>query len=196
MDWPFAEDLLSFRALPFFAATTLVASSGNDVPIFAILDATVDLVIALSEGKHTKLKLVKNNLSFFVVSFGTNFQTFPYQKGDKVDVAFNMDVSTYMGVASVSLKLCGIRPAGSDGKDMFKSFHDYEKFLLGEKVSKDNCPSRSDAVIIYKEIQKNPQINYEILNLYRKLHLEGTMSFARYHIALDALNELGMLEIM
>lgn len=170
--------------------------TGNEIPVFAIINSTIDMVIALSDGKHTKLKLSKNNISFFVVCFGTNTNTFPYQKGDRVDVAFNMDITSYMGTDNVSLKLCGIRPAGSDSKVLFKEFHEYEKFLLGEPVSKEICPARSDAVIIYREIQKNPQVNYEILNLYRKLHLENTMSFVKFHIALDALNELKMVEII
>lgn len=169
--------------------------SGNDVPVFAILDVTIDNVISLSEGKHTKLRVIKGNQSFFVVCFSANSKTFPYQKGDRVDIAFNLEINSYQGEDSVSIKLKGIRPAGSDNNKLISEFHDYEKFLRGELVSNEICPSRSDAAIIYKELLKEPQVNYEILNLYRKLHLESVMSFAKYHIALDALNELGMITI-
>jgi len=78
---------------------------GNPHPVFAITRATVSSIRTLSDGKHCKLTLTKEGRSFEVIGFGAGALAERIMVGDKLDIAFLLDINVYRGEKNVQLIL-------------------------------------------------------------------------------------------
>ena len=94
-----SESLLSLE--PFGAQ--------NPPPLFFVGDAVICNVYSLSQGKHVKLTVSKDQKYFNALCFKMPAAKFPFKENDRVDLACTMDINEYMGTKKVQLSVKNIR---------------------------------------------------------------------------------------
>ena len=167
--------------------------SNNPQPVFMISGATLEKVIPLSEGKHCKLRLIKNGVIFNVVCFFIKPQGFCASAGDIVDVAFTASINEYQGQKSVSLKFKGIRMSNTDTTDLVIGQQKYECYLRGENLSTAIIPTRDETAVIYRYLKSMTQTDYSPNAIYCHLAQKDQLDYLKFRIALDVMDELDLI---
>ena len=81
----------------------------NQTPLFVMEDVTLQRIIPLSGGRHTKLTLYKDGQMVQAVWFGMTPYHLPAVVNDRVDVLFNLNINEYQGVRTLQLILQDMR---------------------------------------------------------------------------------------
>jgi single-stranded-DNA-specific exonuclease len=82
----------------------------NEKPLFSLDNAEISLISTVgAEGKHLRLKLFKNGkyincIGFFLGSFADSLK-----QGDKINIAFHMDINHYQGNEQIQLIIKDIK---------------------------------------------------------------------------------------
>ena len=177
-----AEELLSLE--PF--------GTGNPTPLFCLEGAVIDSVIALSQGKHTKLLLslpeTENLLTAIV--FGTKPNEFPYRSGDTVDVVYQMDVNEYLGVRSVQMLLSDIRPHGEGMVYLTRECALYSAILRGEAANGFHYPTRAECSAVWRGIGALGEVCR-----YLELSELSGVSLHQVRLILDLFRESGLIRV-
>ena len=83
---------------------------GNERPVFGIKDAEVLSVAAVgADGKHLRLQIEKDGARVGCIGFGMGEYERMIHPGDKVHLAFRLDINTFQGAESVQLQLADIK---------------------------------------------------------------------------------------
>lgn len=82
---------------------------GNPAPVFCTSDLTVTSCRALSDGKHLRLTLEKNNLYVDAIGFGMGERAGSIKIGDRLDVVYNLDINVFRGEKHTQLHLRDLR---------------------------------------------------------------------------------------
>lgn len=167
--------------------------ASNPQPVFMISEATLDRVIPLSEGKHCKLRLIKNGTVFNVVCFFVKPQGFCASPGDVVDVAFTVSINEYQGQKSVSLKFKAIRMSNTDTDLLVVGQQRYECYLRGENLDSDMIPTRDETAVIYRYLKCLSQTEYSPNAIYCHLAQKAQLDYLKFRIALDVMKELDLI---
>lgn len=167
--------------------------SGNASPVFMVSGATVDKVIPLSEGKHCRLRLLKDNTAFSVLCFFMRPQGFCVGAGDVVDIAFSASVSEYQGQQSPSLKFKGIRLHDTDMRRLVSGRQRYEQYLRGEKAGAELIPTREETAVVYRYLKGIGKTDYSLDSIFCHILQKESMDYARFRIAIDVMLELGLI---
>lgn len=130
---------------------------GNPIPNFVMYDVNVNEIVAVSEGKHTRLSIGEGKHTLSAMYFSNPPSSLNFFNGDKVDVLFNIDINEWMGRRSVQLIIKDIRPSSAQG-----SIDDAEKKRFceiwnGAHFSKDEdvLPTREDFAAVYRYIMSS-----------------------------------------
>ncbi len=171
--------------------------AGNPVPLFIIRGAVVDGVYAIGGGKHIRLKLTQKGKSIFAVYFGMTVEDFPYRQGDLVDIAAELDSNEYNGEKRVSVRIRDMRILGIDQEEIFKGEDLYNRALLGQSLSPEELDqvfiTRDDMAVVYRLLKKENGYSYGDEMLYSRL-IRGQLTFGKMKLALDVLEELGLIK--
>ena len=76
---------------------------GNASPVFAVCDALILDIRTISDGKHIKLTLKKDEGFIEAIGFNMGEAADRFITGDSVDVACSLDINNYNGVEKVQL---------------------------------------------------------------------------------------------
>ncbi len=165
---------------------------GNPSPLFLIENAVIEDIYALSEGKHTRLKLRQNNAVIFAVIFGTGPMSLCYSKGDTVDVAVSLSVYEGKTGASVSAKIKDMRPCNM-GEEFIHQAELFEALscdaLLTGAQKAELLPQRSDAADAYRLVKAGVK-STDLRPVFKKL---GTQRTGKILVALSAFCELALI---
>ena len=86
---------------------------GNERPVFGVKDAAVVAISAVGvDNKHLRLQIEKDGTRVNCIGFGMGEYQRMIRAGDKVHIAFRLDINTYQGTESVQLQLVDIKTAG------------------------------------------------------------------------------------
>lgn len=124
----------------------------NPTPQFIIKDLTLERVISMGAGKHSKLMLASGDKSFTAVFFGTSASSMEYHFGESVDLLCQLSINEYRGQKSLQLIAQDIRLSESfqkkynDEKERYLSVASGGEFKPSENV----MPSRADVAAVYK----------------------------------------------
>jgi len=88
----------------------------NPLPCLCIKNANLTAIQSIGAGKHTRLKVEKNNTVFACIFFSVSTDDLGLSIGDDVDIAFEPQVNEFRGNYSVQLQLQDIRPVCLDIK--------------------------------------------------------------------------------
>lgn len=172
--------------------------AGNPQPCFGLFGVRIDDIAALSEGKHIRMSVSKNGSRIGVVYFGMPEKRFPFEKGDVVDLAVNLDRNIYNGEARVSTIVRDIRPALTNEAKVLSSISLYDRFMRGEKLTREQAlkllPDRELEVGVFKKIKAKPLKDKCCEVLCVRLNDDGE-NMAKIMATVEIMLEMGILEI-
>ncbi len=205
-EMPFALQKIDCKLLPSSISLDILDSlstlepfgAGNPQPCFGLFGVRIDDVTGISEGRHIRMTVSKNGARTGVVCFGLPEKSFPFEKGDLVDLAVNLDRNFYNGETRVSIIVRGIRPSETDEEKVLSAIRLYEKFARGEKLTGDEAnrilPSRDLQVAVFKSIKAKPLKDSYCEVLCLRLNDDGT-NLAAISAAVDMMTEMGILTV-
>ncbi len=203
-EMPFALQKIDCRLLPSSISIDMLSSlsrlepfgSGNPQPCFGLFGVRIDELSSLSEGKHIRMAVSKGGARTGVVFFGMPERRFPFNKGDTVDLAVNLDRNVYNGETRVSVIVRGIRPSATDEEKVLSSISLFEKFLRKEKLSREEAlrllPDRQLEVNIFKSIKAKPLKDKCCEMLCVRLGDDGE-NLAKITAVVETMLEMGIL---
>jgi len=83
----------------------------NPSPIFAVRNIKIHKISTMSDGKHLRMTLLKENKFLDAVGFGMGEYYNHLKEGDFIEVAFGLDINDYKGFKNVQLILKDIKPS-------------------------------------------------------------------------------------
>lgn len=202
---PFATVRLDCRLKPQFISADLLPvieslepfGAGNPQPVFGLFEMTVASVQPLKGGKHIRLNLTKENANISALKFSTPYETFPYHKGDRVDLAVRLEKNEYMGQTKVSIYIKDIRMAGTDDEKYLRSVRLYEKIRRGETVRPEHAAlakvDRAFVASVYRFLKSEGGFCGDTDILCYRLGDDGS-SACKVLMSIDVLCELGILK--
>ena len=202
---PFALQKIDCRLLPTSIGLDMLSAmsllepfgSGNPQPCFGLFGVKIEELASVSDGKHIRMVVSKNGARTGVVFFGMPERRFPYEKGDTVDLAVNLDKNVYNGETRVSVIIRGIRPSFTDEEKVLSAIELYDKFSRYEKLTADEAaailPDRQLEVDVFKSIKAKPLKDREYEVLCVRLGDDGG-NLAKVNAVVDIMLEMGILE--
>lgn len=192
---PQPELLLDFKLSPTYLNIDLVNSLSvlepygfaNQQAVFGIYKMTVASVTPLSEGKHIRLELKKNNVSVRAVKFSTAFDTFPYKCGDVVNAAVRLSKNIYKNRLYLSVQIVDIRLYGFDEEKYFSEKTEYELYKYKNSAKPALYPSRDECAEVYRFLRKNNGYVGTDEDLY--IRLQNKISFGKLKLILEAFEQ-------
>ena len=174
---------------------------GNPSPTFIMRDVTVQRVMSIGGGKHTKLLLHKDGISLYAMYFGTSASSLGFDVGDTIDVLFNIDINDFRNVKSVQLIIEDARISHSFVKMMNAQKERYAQIRNGERYSESEgiIPEREDFVAVYTALRREFRAGRNIIDSNDLLKLvntpENPINYIKLMYIIRILNELKICRV-
>lgn len=158
----------------------------NPAPVFAICGLSLERIMPVSSGKHSKLLLSKDGNCIEAMAFGVPSASVPFGRGDKIDIAVTVDANEYMGKRSLSVVIKNWRKSGINDDALFEQINEYESFRRKEKRKYEEV-TRDNVGAVYRVADKIPA---EAV----RQKLITDLGYFKTMIGLDVLYELKLIE--
>ncbi len=180
---------------------------GNSVPLFSVSDMQITSIIPISDGKHTKIFLKKNNVTHTGLLFGVATKSLRYLVGDNVDVAFNVDVNDFKNQQNVQMIVRDLRPAKCEKDVITQHLYKYSEIVSDNgKVRANDIPARSEFAQIFTTLRgiiesannDEDRLEIHIPNLVKKsakLH-SAVLPIYKVMIIMDVFSETGIIDVI
>ncbi len=170
--------------------------NGNPSPLFSAQSLTVSKIIPLSGGKHTKLLLEKEGITFVSLLFGSAPETLPFWEGDAVDAVFELSVNEYMGKKSLQLMLKNVFLSTKSAEIWTSDEKPYQSLTLqNQRIDEAFIPSREDFGKVYRCLRELETRGVQRVSLRRLC--DGCLEKIRLmkcELILDVFEEMGLIE--
>lgn len=184
MTLPFALELKGLE--PF--------GKDNPEPVFLLEGCEVMGVVGLSQGKHTKVVLRSEGISFEGLMFSKNPERLGIKPGDRLSVIFTLDVNEYMNKRSISVNIKDVCFEGEYGRWLAHSSDvEYSSFKSGTKKCDflSVSPKREDFIRLYAVMKQALAQGGGNIS-YRQL-VQGGETYFDVRTRLDVFCEAGLL---
>ncbi len=205
-EMPFAEQRIDCRIQPSSISLSILSSleciepfgADNPQPYFGLFGVTIDDYNGVAEGaKHLRLNISKNGSQATAMYFNMPPSRFPFEKGDTVDLAVNLEKNVYNGELRVSTVIRSIRPSKTDEDKVLSAISLCDRFARGESITaaqaKEMIPGRDILAEVYKSIKARPLKDKYCEALCVRFDDDGA-NLAKYTIAVEVMLEAGVLE--
>ena len=169
----------------------------NPTPLFLVKDLSVNKVISMGSGKHSKLLLNAGDKSFQAVYFGMPAAELEFYPGEQVDLLCQVSINDYRGIPSVQLVIQDVRLSGTceNGYDCEEAR--YREILDGAEFSSDEdvLPTRSDIAEIYKFFRRenlsgHTSFTYRMLRSQLFEYYHKSINYAKMRFAISILDDI------
>ncbi len=205
VEMPFAQNIIDCKLraevvdadiLPLIASLEPFGQ-GNPQPVFGLFGVEITGIQPIGGGKHLRLSVRKNGSTVTAVFFGETVSDFPYQIGDRVDLAVRLERNEYMSQVKVGVYIKDIRMSGTDDLRYLKSVRLYEKLMRKEVLTKKQAQylqiTRDEIAEVYRYIKKCGEWKGDFDVLCYRLGDDGA-SACKILTAIEVLSELGILK--
>lgn len=167
----------------------------NPQPVFAILGARVDKITPLSQGKHTRVDFTYGGVVGQALMFGQNPEKLCFAVSDRIDMLVNLEINSYAGKESVSVKVIDHRLSGVKQERYFAAKDTYEKLMRGETLPpnfvRKIIPERTELISVYKYVNSVQETTLD--NLFMRLSSDS-MNYCKLHICIDIFKDKELIE--
>ena len=127
---------------------------GNPVPTFVIRNVTVNEILSISDGKHTKMSIGDGVSSFTAMYFSQNAEQTGLNVGDLADVLFTIDVNEWNGRRTLQLIVKDVRLSSEERARRRAEKARFEEIWGGAPISADEdvVPTREEFAALYRVI--------------------------------------------
>lgn len=145
----------------------------NPVPVFLMKDAVLKTVTPIGQGKHLRITLEKNGVTFPAVFFRKTLQSLDIFPGDVVDVTFNLAINEFSGRRTVQLTL---RDMTLSKESLDREISERKRFLsilegtfdpsgLTDDEKSATVPDRADFAALYNLLRRRIRMGHEELTV-------------------------------
>ncbi len=204
IDMPFAIQNVDCRVLPEKISLDILDAvsglepfgAGNPQPVFGLFNVLIEDINSVSDGKHTRIIISNEKTKLGVMYFGINPKCFPFEKGNRVDLACQFERNVYNGEERVSVIVRGVRHSVTDEEKILSAIKLYEAFSNGESIAKEEAaallPDRQLQVDVFKSLKSAPLKDKSIETLCVRLSDDGT-KYPAVAATVDIMLEMGVL---
>ena len=136
----------------------------NPNPQFVVKNMTLERVISMGAGKHSKLMLANEGKSFTAVCFGMSASSMEYHFGESIDLLCQLSINEYRGQKSLQLIAQDIRLSDSCEKRYGEESARYRDIEAGGEFSRaeDILPTRADIATVYKFLRYESMCGHSV----------------------------------
>lgn len=171
--------------------------AGNPTPVFGFYNMVLTNIIPLSNNKHLRLVLSRGSVSMSAMLFFTSTEDFPYEKGEVLDIAATLEINEYNDRSSVSVIVKDVKAHDEDAEQILSSGRIFETFCRGGRLRREELqsilPDREDFALLYRYLRDRGGYNRRTETLVGRL--QNRLSYGKIRVALEAMNELGLIQI-
>lgn len=171
--------------------------AGNPTPVFGFFNMVLTNIIPLSNNKHLRLVLSRGSVSMSAMLFFTSAEEFPYEKGELLDIAATLEINEYNDRSSVSVIIKDVKAHDEDAERILSSGRLFEAFCRGGRLRREELqsilPNREDFALLYRYLRDRGGYSLRAETLVGRL--QNRLSYGKIRVALEAMNELGLIQI-
>ena len=171
--------------------------AGNPTPVFGFFNMVLTNIIPLSNNKHLRLVLSRGSVSMSAMLFFTSTEDFPYEKGEVLDIAATLEINEYNDRSCVSVIVKDVKAHDEDAEQILSSGRIFETFCRGGRLRREELqsilPDREDFALLYRYLRDRGGYNRRTETLVGRL--QNRLSYGKIRVALEAMNELGLIQI-
>ncbi len=155
--------------------------SANTTPVLMLHGATLQRILPMGNGRHTKLILEKDGISMTAVWFGTAPSELHLEPMDTVDVLFQLNINEFQNVTQLQMIVQDLRLTPSFEDDLSIQRKRYLEIKNGASFSaeEDVIPTRDDIAVVYTSLRREYQFNHTYFPIRRLL---GMLKANGHHI--------------
>lgn len=172
---------------------------GNSTPVFVVRDVEIANAVSVGEGKHTRLTVSLGFDDVTAMCFRTTLEELDVYPGDRVDIAFNLDLNDYQNQKSAQLivkELSPSRDARIEREAQLKAYRDSLEAVKQGRAAEVTL-DRAKTGEIYNMIRSELRLGHEVFSVNALCHLAKARrieaSYAEMRLTLDVFAELGLL---
>ena len=171
--------------------------AGNPTPVFGFYNMVLTNIVPLSNNKHLRLVLTRGGVTMSAMLFFTSTDEFPYEKGELLDIAATLDINEYNSKRSVSVIIKDVKAHSENPQEILTGKRVFECFCRGGSLSRKQLrellPDRNDFALLYRFLREHNGYRHAAETLVSRL--QNRISYGRIRVALEAMNELGLIRI-
>ncbi len=176
--------------------------NGNERPLFSLLGVTLDRIQGVGQNRHLKLRFSKGTAQMEGIFFSVTPQQCPCQAGERVDVAFYLQVNEFRGSRTVQLQVVDLRPSLQSSAREEESLVLLRRLEEGVGLTSREAlrilPSRQQCVAAWRVLQQDvpyEETERQYLPFLRGLSaaIPGTDPFLRACFCVELFCERGLL---
>ena len=169
--------------------------NGNPQPVFGLYNMELCEISPVGGGGHLRLTLEKNGAVLTAMRFNTKAEDFPYQRGDKLDLAVQLEARVYRGQASLTIIVRDIKPTAFDTDKNIEALASFESWQRGETLTAADkarlYPDRNCLAGIYRALRALNGKAEDIIRFTAQLGAETTLG--KLQVALLVFEERGLV---
>ena len=173
----------------------------NQTPSFIVKGLTLDKIIPMGAGKHSKLVLSCGGRSYQAVCFGMAAQNLDVYPGDKLDLFCQLNINEFRGQTNLQLVVGDVRLSADAREGYEREVSRYGEIVEGAtfEYGEHIIPSRADVAELYKLFRKENSIgNYTFT--YRMLRSllsssRETVNYSKIRFALSILRDMEVCDV-
>lgn len=176
--------------------------NGNERPLFSLLGVTLDRIQGVGQNRHLKLRLSRGTAQMEGIFFSVTPQQCPCQAGERVDVAFYLQINEFRGSRTVQLQVVDLRPSLQSSAREEESLALLRRLEEGVGLTSREAlrilPSRQQCVAAWRMLQQDvpyEETERQYLPFLRGLSaaIPGTDPFLRACFCVELFCERGLL---
>ncbi len=168
----------------------------NPEPIFVLRDATIMDLVPLSQGKHSRMILRKNDLEVSAICFGYNLQNEGFVLHDRVDVLCTININEFRGMQTIQLIVRDIDFSEWSWNELADIEEEFEEMRKGElSCDREDIPTRAEFTSIYKLLLDPSYTRGKQISIMKFLAPIPYISYLKVRIALEVFAEAGLIDL-
>lgn len=175
---------------------------GNSVPLFIIRDLAVLDVVSVGEGKHVRLAVKCGDTPVTAMCFRCTVEELDIYPGDRVDIAFQLDINEYQNMRTVQMIVREISPSAEILLKNRENVQNYSRILsaLNNGDETGITLTRANVGSVYSMIRNELKRRHEVFSIKALLHLARAYAvdtdYVRMRLCIDIFYELGLLGVI
>ena len=169
----------------------------NPTPTFLLRDVTVRKIIPISGGKHLKLVVEREGITFYAMYFSMTPYQFPFTEGERIDLIFTLDINEYRNLRTLQLMVQETRLSETSTVLLENEKKRLREIRAGAPFSPEEnfLPCRDDVAVVYSYLKSQCRLGHAVLSdrmILAAMNLcsEGQVGYGKFFCALDVLVDL------
>ena len=176
--------------------------SGNPKPVFLLRSVCVLSHTDVGGGRHLKLKLRRDGVAMDAIFFSANTAACGIENGQRLDIAFTLQINQFRGNRTVQLQLCDLRPAPTRSQ-LERSL--FRRLQAGETLSPWEAslmlPQRRDFAHLWRYLEQlcaagPAQAPMDQLLRQVTRSFSGHRSYGKALVCLHVMDERGLIQVV